>query len=72
MAKNPNFVRNMVDKFAIKGHLSRDGEIITYLNEDKEETQISIEKCLKSFRDEEIELTIAVKTSQDLSGSVED
>lgn len=72
MAKNPNFIRNMVDKFAIKGHLSEDGRVITYINDDKEEAQIDIEKCLKSFRNEEIELTIAVKMSQDLSGSVED
>lgn len=72
MAKNPNFIRNMVDKFAIKGHLSEDGNVITYINDDKEETQIDIEKCLKSFRNEDIELTIAVKMSQDLSGSVEE
>lgn len=72
MAKNPNFVRNMVDKFSIKGHLSKDGKIITYINDDKEEAQITVEKCLGNFRDEEVEFVVAVKTSQDLGGVEEE
>lgn len=73
MAKNPNFTRNMVDKFSIRGHLDGDGETITYINDDKEELETTIAKCFKNFVNEDIELTIAVKTSQDLgSGIAED
>lgn len=72
MAKNPNFTRSMVDKYNIKGHLSEDGKIITYINEDKEIVEMPITTCMSNFLNEDIELTIAVKTSQDLNGSQEE
>lgn len=72
MAKNPNFTRSMVDKYSIKGRLSNNGKAITYINEDKDAAEITIEKCLSNFLNEDIELTIAVKMNQDLSGSEEE
>jgi len=72
MAKNPNFTRSMVDKYSIKGHLSEDGTVITYVNDDKETVEIALEKCMSNFLNEDIELTIAVKMNQDLNGSVEE
>lgn len=73
MAKNPSFTRSMTDKFVIKGKLSDDGATITYITDDKEEDEISVEKCFKNFHGENIELTIAVKMNQDLgSGDYEE
>jgi len=64
--KNYRFTRSMVDKFNIKGHLSEDGTKIEYTDSNKKDAVISIEECLEPFKDEEITLTIAVKTDQDL------
>lgn len=73
MSKNPSFTRNMTDKFVIKGALSDDGTTITYINEDKEQMDISVARCFKNFCGENIELTIAVKMNQDLgSGDYEE
>ena len=72
MAKNPNFTRSLVDKFNIKGVLSEDGTIITYINDDKEEAEISVLNCFDNFKNECIELTIAVKNSMELPVTIDD
>lgn len=69
--KNYTFTRSMVDKFNIKGYLTEDGENIEYENSDKEAAVISISQCLEPFKGENITLTIAVKTDQDLGSIVE-
>lgn len=73
MAKNISYMRNITDKFSIKGKLSDDLKTITYLNDDKEFEDILIEKCLRNFRGQQVEFVIAVKTNEDLGeGSEED
>lgn len=66
MAKNYSYTRSLTDKLAIKGELSEDGKTIKYIDENKEESIVSIDKCFEPFKSEFIELTIAVKMNQDL------
>ena len=72
MAKNLSFTRSLVDKFTVKGLLSEDGKTITYINEDKDETIIPVDKCLHCFKGRSIELTIAEKQNMDLGDGSEE
>lgn len=67
MAKNYVYSRTLTDKFSIKGVLSNDGKIINYINGDKEELELSVDKCFEPFKGEEITLTISVKEDRDLT-----
>lgn len=70
--QNYSYKRNTVDKFSIKGTLSDDGRVITYVNGDKEEAEITVEKCFSNFGGQPIELNIAMKTTEDLEDEFED
>lgn len=72
MAKSLNYVRTMTDKFSVKGLLSEDGTEITYINEDKESVTIPADRCFKNFCGENIEVTVVVKTTQDLGDGSEE
>ncbi len=72
MAKNYVYNRTLTDKFSIKGVLSNDGKTINYINGEKEELEISVEKCLEPFKNEEITLSISIKQDQDLSDEFEE
>lgn len=72
MAQNYKYNKSIVEKFAIKGELSEDGRIISYIDADKESKQISLDKCFSKFRGFPIELSIALKTEEDLSGEFEE
>ena len=72
MAKNYTYNRVLTDKFNIKGILSDDAKTITYVNADKEELTISVDKCFEPFKGDEITLTISVKQDQDLSDEFEE
>ena len=66
--RNPSYTRSLTDKFVIKGELSEDGTVINYIDSDKNEAVIEVEKCLKPFMGENIELSISIKMNQDLGG----
>ena len=66
-SKNPSYTRSLTDKFAIKGILSEDGKTIQYLDANKDEQTITIDKCLENFRGEAIELQAVIKMNQDLT-----
>ena len=73
MAKNLSFTRTMVDKLVVKGLLSEDGNDITYVNEDKEEVTVPVNKFLMNFKGLSVEISIADKQSMDLGdGSTEE
>lgn len=72
MAKNYTYSENKVRKFNIKGVLGTDCKIIDYVNSDKEEARISVEKILEPFAGEAITLTISTKTDEDLSEEFEE
>lgn len=64
--------RTTVKKLNIKGKLSEDGKVITYLNADKDQLSTTVEKCFMKFKGMPIEFTLALKTDQDLSGNEEE
>ena len=59
-------------KFSIKGTLTNDGKGIKYINDDKDEKYITIDKCFSEFCGLPIELSISLKTEQDLSDEIEE
>ena len=66
MAQNYRYKKSAIEKFNIKGDLSDDGKIITYINGDKEEKTIAVDKCFSQFGGMPIEFTLVVKSTQDL------
>ena len=72
MAKNYVYSENKVRKFSIKGVLRENSKVIDYVNSDKEEAEISIDKILEPFAGEDITLTISTKTDEDLSEEFEE
>lgn len=59
-------------KFSIKGNLSDDGKYITYIDDNKEQRSITVEKCLSEFCGLPIEFNLSLKTEQDLSDEIEE
>lgn len=72
MAKNYTYNQTMTTKFNIKGILSDDGNTIHYVNQDKEELEISLDKCFEPFLGQEITMMIGTKIDTDLSGDLEE
>ena len=72
MAKNYTYKKNTVEKFNIKGDLSDDCKVINYIDGDKNEQTITVEKCFAKFAGMPIELTLALKTAQDLEDEFEE
>ena len=67
MAKSQlSYVKKIDTKITVKGILSEDGETITYLDEDKNDCEISIADCLKDFCGKEISFTTSLTTNEDL------
>lgn len=58
--------RTITDQLNVKGVLSDDGTEITYLDKDKQEKVISVEKCLDVFKGQAINFTVVVKTDDEL------
>lgn len=71
MAQNYKYNQVTTKKFAIKGKLSDDGKTIFYVDGDKEERIIAVNKCFDKFNGQMIELTIAVKEDEDLTEEFE-
>ena len=74
MAANKlQFKRTTTDKLTVKaGTLSEDCEVMTYFDEDNDEKEIKIADLLKPFKNETIDLSIALKTDEDLDVISED
>lgn len=51
---------------SVKGTLSDDGTFITYLDEDKEEQNITVADCLRDFRGKEIAFSTSLTENIDL------
>lgn len=66
MASNFKFTRNTTDKVSVKGLLSDDGSVITYLDENKEEQEIAVLDCLMAFAGKYIDFAVSQKTEEDL------
>lgn len=74
MAANKlQFKRTTTDKLTVKaGTLSDNCEVITYLDEDNDKKEVKIADLLKPFKNETIDLSIALKTDEDLDVISED
>lgn len=72
MAQNYTYKKSAVEKFNIKGSLSDDCKTIIYIDGEKEEQLITVDKCFSKFGGMPIELTIAVKSTQDLEDEFEE
>lgn len=74
MATNKlQFKRTTTDKLTVKaGTLSKNCEVITYLDEDNDKKEVKIADLLKPFKNQTIDLSIALKTDEDLDVISED
>lgn len=74
MAANKlQFKRTTTDKLTVKaGTLSENCEVITYLDEDNDKKEVKIADLLKPFKNQTINLSIALKTDEDLDVISED
>lgn len=68
MANQLKKTRTITDKVSVKGILSEDGTIITYMN-DKMEEEITIAECLKVFLGKPVDFSISVKSEDELPES---
>ena len=71
MAQNYKYGKSVVEKFTIKGDLDESGKIIKYIDSNKDEKTITVERCLEKFRGFPIEFTVSIKTESDLSDEIE-
>ena len=72
MAQNYKYNVVTTTKFAIKGTLSDDCKVIKYVNSDEEDAVISVDSCFTKFAGKDINLSISLKTDEDLSKEFED
>ena len=71
MAKNLKYNQTTTKKFTIQGMLSADGTTIIYEDADKNEVEVTVEKCLFPFAGGPISLAVSLKTDEDLSDEFE-
>lgn len=65
MANQLKKTRTITDKVSVKGILSEDGTVITYMN-DKVEEEITVADCLKVFLGKPVDFSITVKSEDEL------
>lgn len=65
MANQLKKTRTITDKVSVKGVLSDDGTVITYMN-DKTENEITISECLKAFLGKPVDFSISIKSEDEL------
>ena len=65
MANQLKKTRTITDKVSVKGILSEDGTVITYMN-DKVEEEITVADCLKVFLGKPVDFSISVKLEDEL------
>ena len=67
MAKSKlSFKRNIVDKLSVKGILSEDGTLITYMDENDVEQDVKIADLLNAFKNQSIEFGVSLKSDEEL------
>ncbi len=67
MAKSKlSFKRSTTDKLSVKGILSEDGTTITYTDENDVDQDVTIAALVNAFINQPIELSISLKTDEDL------
>lgn len=67
MAKSKlSFKRNITDKLSVKGILSEDGTTITYTDENDMDQEVKLADLVNAFSNQPIELTISLKSDEDL------
>lgn len=65
MANQLKKTRTITDKVSVKGILSEDGTVITYMN-DRVEEEITVADCLKVFLGKPVDFSISVKLEDEL------
>ena len=60
------FTRNVTDKLSIKGILSEAKTFITYVDENDIEKKVLVSDLLDSFKNQEIEFSIQLKSTESL------
>ena len=66
MASQLKKTRTITDKVTVKGTLSEDGTVITYVDENKNEQEITVAECLKMFFGKIIDFSISEKSEEEL------
>lgn len=69
--KNISYKKTGLNKITVKGTLSADGTTITYIDDDKNQQDIEVSKCMKLMAGNEITFTVALKSDQDCSDELE-
>ena len=64
--KNLKFKRTTTDKIQVKGILSEDGTTVTYEDDNKIEQEIKVADLLNAFINQSIDLSVSLKTEEDL------
>lgn len=72
MAKNYTYGSKTNVRFAIKGTLSPDGDMIDYTNSNGDAATIDVAKCFAPFKGMFVELSIVTKAEEDLSEGFEE
>lgn len=67
MAKSQlSYTKKTDTKISVKGVLSEDGAHICYLDEDKEDCEITIADCLRGFRGKDISFSVTLTSNEEL------
>ena len=67
MAKsNLTFRRNTTDKLTVKGVMSDDCKKITYVDEYDEEQTMEVSDLMHAFKGQEVTMSVALKSDEDL------
>lgn len=71
MASQLKKTRTITDKVTVKGTLSEDGTVITYVDENKNEQEITVAECLKMFLGKAIDFSISEKSEEELPNEID-
>lgn len=66
MASQLKKTRTITDKITVKGILSDDGTKITYVDENKDDQDITIAECLNVFKGKAIDFAVSEKSEEEL------
>lgn len=58
--------RTITDKITVKGHLSADGTVIEYTDENDLVQRVEVAELLSVFKDNDIDFSVSLKTEEDL------
>lgn len=61
-----SFKRSTTDKLSVKGILSEDGTTITYTDENDMDQEVTLADLINAFVNQQIELSVSLKTDEDL------